>query len=32
MCVWLQVIAPTDDGKQFDMTDAQLQLDKGTPR
>lgn len=28
----LQVIQPTDDGKAFDMTDAQLELSKGTPR
>lgn len=27
-----QVIQPTDDGKAFDMTDAQLELSKGTPR
>eukprot|EP00878_Enallax_costatus_P024862 GHUV01026555.1.p1 GENE.GHUV01026555.1~~GHUV01026555.1.p1 ORF type:complete len:156 (+),score=20.55 GHUV01026555.1:110-577(+) len=27
-----QLIGPTDDGKQFDATDAQLVLDKGTPR
>ncbi|CAD7705295.1 unnamed protein product [Ostreobium quekettii] len=27
-----QVIGATEDGKQFDSTDAQLVLDKGTPR
>lgn len=27
-----QLIGPTDDGKPFDATDAQLVLDKGTPR
>ena len=27
-----QVIFPTADGKPFDATDAQLQLDQGTPR
>jgi hypothetical protein len=28
----LQVIEPTEDGKPFDAADAQLSLDKGTPR
>lgn len=27
-----QLIGPTDDGKEFDATDAQLVLNKGTPR
>jgi len=27
-----QVIAPQDDGKHFDSSDAQLVLDQGTPR
>ncbi|KAK9842219.1 hypothetical protein WJX81_001181 [Elliptochloris bilobata] len=27
-----QVIGPTDDGKQYDEEDAQLQLDQGRPR
>ena len=27
-----QVIGPSDDGKVFDSEDAQLVLDKGTPR
>jgi hypothetical protein len=27
-----QVVSPQDDGKLFDHTDAQLVLDKGTPR
>jgi len=27
-----QVIAATSDGKEFDSSDAQLQLDQGTPR
>eukprot|EP00879_Flechtneria_rotunda_P011510 GHRR01012023.1.p1 GENE.GHRR01012023.1~~GHRR01012023.1.p1 ORF type:complete len:203 (+),score=23.42 GHRR01012023.1:190-798(+) len=27
-----QVVGPTDDGKVFDHEDAQLTLDKGTPR
>jgi hypothetical protein len=27
-----QLIGPTHDGKEFDQEDAQLVLDKGTPR
>lgn len=27
-----QLIGPTDDGKEFDLTDAQLVLSNGTPR
>lgn len=32
LCTWVQVIGPTDDGKQYDQEDAQLQLDQGQPR
>lgn len=28
----LQLIGPTDDGKEFDGEDAQLELDQGQPR
>lgn len=28
----MQVISATDDGKEFDSNDAQLELDNGTPR
>lgn len=28
----VQVVGPTDDGKNFDGTDAALKLDLGTPR
>lgn len=31
-CAWVQIIGPTDDGKQYDQEDAQLQLDQGQPR
>ena len=30
--IFLQVIGASDDGKEFDAEDAQLQLDQGTPR
>lgn len=32
LCETMQVVSAHDDGKQFDNEDAQLQLDKGTPR
>ena len=28
----IQVVGPTDDGKNFDDADAALKLDLGTPR
>ncbi len=31
-CPRLQLVGATDDGKQFDQEDAQLQLDQGQPR
>lgn len=31
-CPGLQLVGATDDGKEFDEEDAQLQLDQGQPR
>ncbi len=28
----IQVVGPSDDGKEYDAEDAQLELDQGTPR
>lgn len=28
----IQVVGPSDDGKEYDAEDAQLVLDEGTPR